>query len=81
MSTAINLAELESLAKSPGWQLIVTALTSEIAKTLIPAAVGTDLNAIGIAAVSRAAAYSTLRWVRDEMLAQMIAKERKAASE
>ena len=76
-----NLAALQRLKGDPVWALLTSVLTDEMDKSLIPTVVGTDLNAIAIATVSRAATYKALAWVRDEMIGQVIAREKKALDE
>ena len=73
-----NLAALQQFKASPLWALLVDVLTAEMAKSLIPPAITGDLNAIGIATISRSATYAALAWVRDDMINQLIDRERKA---
>lgn len=77
---ATNLGELERLAKSSVWQLITEVLTAEMNKSLVPSG-GATIDAIAISAISRAATYAALDWVRNRMLTELIAREKKALAE
>ena len=78
---AANLAALQSLKQSPAWSLILAALTEQMNRALVPAIRSGTVDEIAIAAISRAASYEALGWVRDRMLSELIERERKAAQE
>lgn len=78
---AANLGYLQDLAESPGWQVVCEALAAEINKSLIPTLATGTVDSIAIAAISRAATYAALDWVRNRMLAEIIAREKKALAE
>lgn len=78
---AENLGELERLAKSPVWALIVTVLDEQMAKELIPPQVVGTMDEIAIATITRSARYRAFEWVRNRMLTEMIAREKKVLAE
>jgi hypothetical protein len=76
-----KIAALKALIATDGWRLIIESLTSEMDKALVPAPTYGTLDEIAIAAISRSASYHALKWVRDDMIGQVITRERKAAQE
>ena len=76
-----NLRTLQSFKQSPAWYLVVGVLTEQMDKALVPPMVSGTMDEIAIASISRSASYQALRWVRDDMLKEMIERERKASQE
>ena len=77
-----NLGELERLAKSSVWSLIVGVLDEKIAQQMTPPQIaGLSIDDIAIATISKSAMYQAFDWMRNRMLTEMIAREKKALAE
>lgn len=78
---ASNLADLDRLAKSSVWALVIAVLDEQMAKELIPPLVVGTVDEIATATITRSARYRAFEWVRNRMLTEMIAREKQALAE